>query len=49
MHNFIVNNQKADDYGWILILDDTINDVNFVLINSYNANAETEQVSALNN
>ena len=49
MHNFVVNNKKTDDDGWILTLDDTINDVNFVLINSYNTNTETEQVSALNN
>ena len=48
-HNFIVNNQKTDNDGRILILDVTINDVNFVLINLYNANTETEQVSVLNN
>ena len=44
-----MNNQKADTDGQILILDVTINDVNFVLINLYNANTETEQLSALNN
>ena len=48
-HNFVVNNQKTDNDGRILILDVTINDVNFVLINLYNANTETEQVSVLNN
>ena len=48
-HNFVANNQKADNDGRILILDVTINDVNFVLINLYNANTETEQVSVLNN
>ena len=47
-HNFVVNNQKTDNDGRILILDVTINDVNFVLINLYNANTETEQVSVLN-
>ena len=44
-----MNNQKTDNNGRILILDVTINDVNFVLINLYNANTETEQVSVLNN
>ena len=48
-HNFVVNNQKTDNKGQILILDVTINDVNFVLINLYNANTETEQISVLNN
>ena len=48
-HNFVVNNQKTDNDGRILILDVTINDVNFVLINLYNVNTETEQVSILNN
>ena len=48
-HNFVVNNQKTHNNGRILILDVTINDVNFVLINLYNANTETEQVSVLNN
>ena len=44
-----MNNQKTDNDGRILILDVTINDINFVLINLFNANTETEQVSALNN
>ena len=48
-YNFVVSNQKTDNNGQILILDVTINDVNFVLINLYNANTETEQVSVLNN
>ena len=43
-----MNNQKTDN-GRTLILDVTINDANFVLINLYNANTETEQVSVLNN
>ena len=33
----------------MLILDVTTNDVDFVLINLYNANIETAQVSVLNN
>ena len=44
-----MNNQKTDNDGRILILDVTINDVNFVLINLYNANTETEQISVFNN
>ena len=48
-NNFVVNNQKTDNDGRILILDVTINDLNFVLINLYNDNTETEQVSVLNN
>ena len=43
-----MNNQKTDNDGWILILDFTINDVNFILINLYNANTETQQVPLLN-
>ena len=43
-----MNNQKTDNDGRILILDVTINDVNLVLINLYNASTETEQVSVLN-
>ena len=41
-HNFVVNNKKTDHDGRILILDVTINNVNFVLINLYNANTETD-------
>ena len=48
-HNFVVNNQKTENVGRILILDVTINDVKFVLINLYDANTGTEQVSVLNN
>ena len=49
-----MNNQKTDNDCQILILDVTINNVNFVLINLYNANTETEvktnkKVSVLNN
>ena len=49
MHNFVANNQKTDNEGRILTLHVTINDVNFGLIYLYDANAETEQVSLLNN
>ena len=44
-----MNNQKTDNDGRILSLDVTINDVNFVLINLYNGNIETEQTSVFNN
>ena len=44
-----MNNQKTDNDVPVLILDVTINGVNFVLINLYNTNTETEQVSVLNN
>ena len=47
--NFVVKNQKTDNDGRILILYVTFNDADFVLINLYNANTETEQVSVLNN
>ena len=47
--NFFVNNKKTDNDGQILILDVTINDADFVLINLYHANTEMEQVSVLNN
>ena len=48
-HNFVVNNQKTDNNGRVLILDVTINDINLVLMNLYNTYTETKQVSVLNN
>ena len=48
-HNFVVSNLKNDNDGGILILDVTINNVNSVLINLYDANTEREQVYVLNN
>ena len=48
-HSFVVNNQKTDNDVPVSILDVTINGVNFVLINLYNTNTETEQVSVLKN
>ena len=47
-HNFVVNNQRTDTDGRILILDLRINNVDFILIIFYNANTETE-VSVWNN
>ena len=44
-----MNNQKIDNDGLILILDVTINDADFILINLYNSHTETERVSLLNN
>ena len=41
-HNFLVNNKKTHHDGRTLILDVTINNANFVLINLYNANTESD-------
>ena len=48
-HNFVANNQKTDNDGRVLVLDVTINNVNFALKSLYNAKTETERVSVLNN
>ena len=44
---FILNQQKNDSNGRILILDVTINDLNYILINLYNSNTEKEQIALL--
>ena len=44
-----MNNQKTDNDCQTLILDVTINDVDFVLLNLFDGSTETEQVSVLNN
>ena len=44
---FFVNKQETDKEGRILILDVSINDSEYILINLYNAN--TEQIDVLNN
>ena len=46
---FLVNKQETDKEGRILILDVSINDSEFILINLYNANTEKEQIDVLNN
>ena len=43
------NKQETDKEGRILILDVSINDSEYVLINLYNANTEKEQIDVLNN
>ena len=43
------NKQETDKKGRILILDVSINDSEYILINLYNANTEKEQIDVLNN
>ena len=45
---FFVNKQETDKEGRILILDVSINDSKYILINLYNANIEKEQIDVLN-
>ena len=46
---FFVNKQETDKEGCILILEVSINDAEYILINLYNANTEKEQIGVLNN
>ena len=39
--------KKPDKNGCILILDVKVDDFNFILVNIYNPNTETEQVATL--
>ena len=41
---FVAKNKRNDDAGRILILDVTFNDTDYILINIYNTNTETEQI-----
>ena len=43
-----VNSQITDKYGGILILDVTIDESKYILVNIYNANIESEQLKVLN-
>ena len=43
----VVNNQYKDIHGRFLILEVSINDKNFLLINLYNANTELDQLDVL--
>ena len=43
------NKQETDKEDRILILDVSINDSEYILINLYNANTEKEQIDVLNN
>ena len=42
-----VLDKKTDKNGGILILDVMVDETNFVLVNIYNLNTETEQVTTL--
>ena len=44
---FIVKKQQTDKEGRILILDVSINDSEYILINLYNANTENEQINVM--
>ena len=46
---FNVKKQETDKEGHILILDVSVNDSEYILINLYNANTEKEQVNAFSN
>ena len=43
---FKVVNTACDKNGRILILDAKLNDTNFLLVNFYNSNSESEQLSS---
>ena len=45
--SFVLNEQKTDNSGRILILDITLDVDQYISINLYNANTETEQVKIL--
>ena len=47
--NVVVKNQFNDDNGRILILEVTINDTEYLLVNIYNGNTEQEQLKTLQN
>ena len=42
-----LNKIKKDDHDRILIVDANMSDQNFVLINFYNANTESEQINTI--
>ena len=44
----VVKNQLSHNNGRILILEVSINDERFILLNLYNANMEIEQVKTIN-
>ena len=46
---FTVEKQEIDTEGNILILDVSINDSEYILINLFNANTEKEQINVLSN
>ena len=46
---FTVKKQQTDHSGRILILDVSINDSKYILINLFNANTEKDQIEVLSN
>ena len=46
---FNVKKQETDKEGCILILDVSVNDSEYILINLYNANTEKEQINVFSN
>ena len=46
---FVVKNKRNDDTDHILIFDVIIDDADYILVNIYNANTETEQIKVFNN
>ena len=46
---FNVKKQETDKEGRILILDVSVNDSEYILINLYNANTEKEQINVFSN
>ena len=46
--SFVVKNKRNNDAGRILILDASIDGTDYILVNRYNANTETEQIKVLN-
>ena len=47
--SFVVKNKRNDDTGRILILDASSGGTDYILVNIYKANTETEQIKVLNN
>ena len=46
---FTVKKQRTDKEGRILVLDASINDSEYILINLYNTNTKNEQIDVLSN
>ena len=46
---FFSKKKETDKEGHVLILDVSINDSEYILINLFNANTEKEQIDVLNN
>ena len=48
-NSFAAKNKRNDDAVHILILGVTIDNTDYILVNIYSANTETEQIKVLNN